>query len=180
MIVILCKRVIFSKSLLSWNLGGQQNVPRPFFSNSSSKIRVTKYFSNFFLLELTRFIIKKNFLDYSSLSINSPNSPLKMSFFQKIKKKHLLKNCPKVSLHNKKSNLKQKKIKTHRQKKGLGILLLVLFLTTRINFMKIGHDLEFFMEKNVRSRFLDIFGVVNFSNSKFSPRSVCMVWDPNF
>ncbi len=37
-------RVDFSKNLLSWNLGGQQIVPRPFFSESSYKNRVTGKF----------------------------------------------------------------------------------------------------------------------------------------
>jgi hypothetical protein len=38
-------RVDFSKNLLSWNLGGQQIVPRPFFSDSPYKNRVVANFS---------------------------------------------------------------------------------------------------------------------------------------
>jgi hypothetical protein len=45
-----------------------------------------------------------------------------------------------------------------------------MFLTSRMNFMVIGHDLRFYEKRLGLS--LAIFGIVYLSTPKFSPRSV--------
>jgi hypothetical protein len=66
------------------------------------------------------------------------------------------------------------KIKLHQ--KSTQILLLIMFLTTRMNFMIIGHDLGLLGEKILFGKFLGIFEVVSLSTSKYSPGSVRLEW----